>query len=1726
MAQLSFKRYATTSSLNTAKASGSLQEGNVVFDAELKILYIVTIKSGNIELEPYYGTNTTYTFSGDGTNTLKIKPSNANEQSITINNVVQAANATKATNDSDGNKISSTYLKLSGGTLTGALTVKSSITSDSITTEDLVVNGAARFISGITSNTTITAPTFKGNLEGTANVAKECSGNAASANKLNTNAGSATLPVYFSNGVPVAINKTGVEISITGNAATATNATNSTNSTYLGNSSKGYTYDSLTTILAKKSDVEHNHDDLYLKLTGGTINGNLTIVGTSNIDDLQTGSLLVNGQARFLNEIEGTSKYSTHLGTSSNNYTYESLAAILAQKADKSSIPGSSLVTDRSKYADAIRHPDYHDMSHRLTSMNQLFSDGALHYFLATSSCITAKPAYDSQIIHTAWDNSNIGAQISVPHDENTSIQWRTYNTSWSNWISIIDQNNWKTYIGTTSNPVANATNAATATISNRAYNADNATKFNNKDISSFYRKGCFIDTQMEGDCTQSLDGGNCLYAFYKRGGTCDAYEYDATVDSNNIPDFSDIDLSSKKTTTTVGQFPDIAFDGSASQTASNSYQGTKYAVYDLNLPKDGFSWTSNIFLSFGVWRPEILLIYVYFPQINKYVQQYKGVSNNNKNVYTYINPKDSTIIDCHFTKIRIVASKWNRIFAIGINNYGGIGLRSTYMSTVSDDSIYRNITPANASTYNLGSDNYKWKNIYASNFYGLFNGNVNGTASKATLADNASNSDKFGGLETSDFTRSFYKKWTGIKTEGWYRIVSTKQDVSYSNGYIRFITRQSSPNPVYNSITVSLNSNGNGWDQNVVTVIPGAWTNYQCIKKVGYVRKSGDIEYIDLYLTPSTNDTANVGLTAWWTNGNFNFNETIDVGAKIPEGYERIEYNVDFTSKAININILGNAATATISSKSTLSDSATKSDYLSGFSKRGTSIIWGVLRESNGYAYITDLQTKNLGDIAFAEKNGQLHVQIDGFFYQNEGAYRVIDQNNWKDYIGTSSSPVQNAVNAASVPWSGVQNKPNLATIDTEQTISAAKTFNSSVNITSELNADSATLGNLIVNGTSKFLNTINGNLKGDVDGNAKTATSAITATTANKVAKSLKWGSKSYDGSSEQTVTAADLGLSGAMHFLGVTTSNVNEGSTLTSIVVDGKSVTPSKGDVVLYSHSEYIWTGSKWEELGSEQSFALKSVQIVAGSGLSGGGTLENTRTISHGDTSSQASVTTGGRTYINKIVLDDFGHVTSLSTGTESDQVDISGNAGSANKLNTNAGSNTQPVYFKDGIPVAVTGTINGTTSNSNYLNCLDTRKANDAPYTQKKQLRYELKESSVVGISEGIYVGLLSLCPWIDTAGGYHYQLAFGDNNIYYRKGKDSWSTWSQFASKSDIPTKLSQLTDDLGDSPAHTHKQYALKAGDTITGKYKFTAGLESDSITTEDLIVNGSARFVSGLTSNANITATTFTGALKGNADTATNAQNSAKADLATKADTVTTVAASADSNRPVFFAYAGDNSKICYNTNFQYNPSTKNLFVSNINGGTPITSANISSQSVASAKTAESATTAGQIASHSLWGQTFNGTQDINGNITLSSGFMISGAREINNEPGNTNHTLCLGYSGHDYVEWKEYGGDWRFIQSKEGTNTTQVLLGTTNYFLNNVGIGNQSPAYKLDVTGTARITGDVVMSSNLNVAATTTSQNVTATNQVKGKTINIDSRCTLQYDSTEQCVKFVFA
>lgn len=88
--------------------------------------------------------------------------------------------AAKATNDSDGNKISTTYLKLSGGTVSGevefgsAVSINDEFYADSITAGNLIVNGAGRFTNGL-----------YGDLTG--NVTGSITGNASTADKVNHN---------------------------------------------------------------------------------------------------------------------------------------------------------------------------------------------------------------------------------------------------------------------------------------------------------------------------------------------------------------------------------------------------------------------------------------------------------------------------------------------------------------------------------------------------------------------------------------------------------------------------------------------------------------------------------------------------------------------------------------------------------------------------------------------------------------------------------------------------------------------------------------------------------------------------------------------------------------------------------------------------------------------------------------------------------------------------------------------------------------------------------------------------------------------------------------------------------------------------------------------------------------------------------------------------------------------------------------------------------------------------------------------------------------------------------------------------------------------------------------------------------------------------------------------------------------------------------------------------
>ena len=85
-------------------------------------------------------------------------------------------------------------------------------------------------------------------------------------------------------------------------------------------------------------------------------------------------------------------------------------------------------------------------------------------------------------------------------------------------------------------------------------------------------------------------------------------------------------------------------------------------------------------------------------------------------------------------------------------------------------------------------------------------------------------------------------------------------------------------------------------------------------------------------------------------------------------------------------------------------------------------------------------------------------------------------------------------------------------------------------------------------------------------------------------------------------------------------------------------------------------FISTGSAWIRIpsGDEPSGTVLSVGITQGDGISVSGgpiTTSGNITVSHADTSTQSSVTNDGRTYIQSITLDDMGHVTAISSATE-------------------------------------------------------------------------------------------------------------------------------------------------------------------------------------------------------------------------------------------------------------------------------------------------------------------------------------------------------------------------------------------------------------------------------------------------------------------------------------------
>ena len=212
----------------------------------------------------------------------------------------------------------------------------------------------------------------------------------------------------------------------------------------------------------------------------------------------------------------------------------------------------------------------------------------------------------------------------------------------------------------------------------------------------------------------------------------------------------------------------------------------------------------------------------------------------------------------------------------------------------------------------------------------------------------------------------------------------------------------------------------------------------------------------------------------------------------------------------------------------------------------------------------------------------------------------------------------------------------------------------------------------------------------------------SAVTATTQASTDNSTKLATTAYvttaiDNLPEPMVFKGSVGTGGTVTTL-PTASASNEGWTY-KVITALSSPAAKVGDTVISNGSSWVVIPS-----GDEPSGTVTSVGVSNGGGLSVSGspvTSSGTITVSHADTSSQASSSNSGRTYIQSVTLDTYGHVTGLSTATETvtdtnthrpiqmDGTEILGNNTTA--LNLKAGSNVSLSNSSGTVTIAATDT---------------------------------------------------------------------------------------------------------------------------------------------------------------------------------------------------------------------------------------------------------------------------------------------------------------------------------------------------------------------------------------------------------------------------------------------------
>lgn len=799
-------------------------------------------------------------------------------------------------------------------------------------------------------------------------------------------------------------------------------------------------------------------DGRYVKKSGDTMSGVLTI-DTTNFgaltikrnDDANGASIQFRGKSsvygyiglnnstkdkQFLRWSSDTSRIYTILDTSS---TYISNG--------KGVINGTTITqvdnaTNSTNSTNARKLVNWY--SARPTSLNAQFGDGSLRIFYATSSTTEGKPAEDSHILHLAWDNTGgYDAQLAV-HARSGKVSTRAQNGgTWQPW---------KTLAFTTDIPTS-LKNPYSFNVFGVVYDGSAA-----KTVTT----STFVSQLPEGTSTVT-DGTMFITSWASNSGFADTNAVNVPYKRKAIYLWEYIKAKTDSLYATNGHNHDgkyLKLTGGTMLGALNFANNTWNLVGD-----DSYIGDCNISGHFGIKAANTTYPGItFFNNASTFLGNLTAYSGNIKyGAYSL------QFLDNGNTSVS--ASTWTNPFSNYNSNAVADGQaicvwgQSSYLSNLSTDtgnmSLWLKRINANVATLNMvldgeyyangnqrlahvseipNKDSWNYDDRYLRLTGGWMSGDINfggdnkiywgrntDSASISFKNDGDGDANSYMSFVTSDNGNEYFRwshssgstntEWMALRGDG-LRVRGTKVSLEGHTHDDRYYTKAESNAKYITDITTSVNKltftrNGSNIIRDITVNVVHSQGHLTNIPNKDATTKAspGLLIYNSYEQTIGTNSYSSVL--------SINTGGTIQIAGNWGDDHARNLYWRSQSDRAVS--------SYPWKSWRTILDSENYSSTLDSryyTESEVNSLLDAKLNRQNlsygnwnprGYHLAADYHY-NGGDLSISESGGKIHVSVDGYFWQNEGQYRVLDTS---DVAGLKSNlTVHQYLSATDAAW------------------------------------------------------------------------------------------------------------------------------------------------------------------------------------------------------------------------------------------------------------------------------------------------------------------------------------------------------------------------------------------------------------------------------------------------------------------------------------------------------------------------------------------------------------------------------------------------------------------------------------------------------------------------------------------------------------------------------------